>query len=157
MKVIAFDFWDKERSNGVEIEPSKLGIKNLKKNEMFIIEDVTYMISKVFTKKSIKRKCIETKMLKYKIKDTVTTHVHKCPAKKGFMQKMTPESLKIMEDKFGKKTIKGWKEEGRVKMKTGLITQCPDCKCVFYKDKHVLPETIEVVSLKGKKKLKKRS
>lgn len=157
MKVTSFDFWDNERKNPIVINTKDFNIKKVKKGERFTVDDVTYFINKTFKKKGYEGKCIETKMIKYKIKNTVTTHVHKCPAKKGMMQRMTPETLELMAEKFGKKNVDSWFKEGRTKMKTGLITQCPECKCVFYKEKNVLPETVEVVSLKGKKKLKKRT
>jgi hypothetical protein len=158
MKVTAFDFWDTERELGVEIDMEEVGLKRLKKNEMFIIDDVTYIVTKVFKKKSMgKGKLIETRMVKYKVPNTVTTHVHKCPAKMVQMKNISVEERKKMVSKYGESTVNGWQLSGRVKLKIPLAHQCPGCKVVFFKDKAELPETVNVVSTKGKKKLKRRA
>lgn len=157
MKVTAFDFWDKKRELGIQLDTKELGIKKLKKNEMFTIEDVTYLITKVFKRESHgNEKLIETRTVKYKIPNTVTTHVHKCSAKLAEMKRISVEERKKLVKKYGEVTVNGWQKDGRVKLKIELAHQCPGCKIVFYKDKPELPDTFDVTSIKGKKKLKRR-
>jgi len=151
MKVTVFDSYDKERLNPVELD-----LKEVKKDASFTMNDVTYVVQKVFKKRGIKGKCVELKMIAYKIANTTTTFAHKCMAKKGQMQKIKPETKDLLIQKYGKHTVDAW-EQGRNKMKFGSLTSiCPDCGVVFYKDKVELPEKIEVTSTRGKKQLKKR-
>lgn len=148
-RVIAFDYYDPNRLN-----PVKVKVRKVKKGRTFKIQDVTYKITKVFKEQG--ERCVEIKMVAYKIPNTNNIHVHKCPARKGLVMKMKPEDHKKLEKKFGKKTVEGWKD-GRVKMRGDeLATVCPDCGVVFWKEKHEAVPEVEVVSLKGKKPLKKR-
>lgn len=158
MMVMAFDFWDTKRTLGIELDTESVGIDIIKRNQTFSIEDVTYLITKVFKKKSLGRqKLIETRMVKYKVPNTVTTHVHKCAHKLREMENMTVEGRKMLVEKYGESTINGWQKHGRVKLKMDTLAhQCPGCKTVFYKDKNLNPKSFEVTSLKGKKKLKSR-
>lgn len=159
MKVTAFDYWDKERGLGVQLDTEEHGIKELKKNVMFTIEDVTYLITKIFKKKKNfgNEKLVETRMVKYKIPNTVTTHVHKCPAKLKEMENLSVEGRKMLVGKYGENTVNQWQLTGRVKLKIELAHQCPGCKVTFYKDEVIAPESVKVVSTKGKKKLKRRN
>ena len=153
MKVIAFDYYDKYRDKPIEL---KLKENSVKKEATFKKNDVTYRVTKVFSKKGVEGKCIEVRMVAYKIPNTVTTYAHKCPAKKGFMDRMEAEQHEILEKKYGKHTIAAWKK-GKVKMKIGeLSSVCPDCECVFWKEENQAPDSVEVISLKGKKRLVKR-
>lgn len=160
MKVTAFDFWDTERTLGIELDTDKLEIPEfkLKKNEMFVHDDVTYMITKVFRKKSMgPDKLIETRVVKYKVPNTVSTHVHKCPAKLVQMSEITVEQRKKMVKQYGEVTVNGWQQQGRVKLKLDTLAhQCPGCKVVYYKEKNLLPDSVKVTSTKGKRKLKSR-
>jgi len=153
MKVIVFDFYDKDRQKPVEV---KMKDSTIKKNKVFKKDDVSYRVTKVFKKPGFDRKCVEIKMVAYKIANTVTKFAHKCPAKKGVMEKMTQESHKLLEEKYGKKTVSAWKK-GTVKLKVGHLSSiCPNCGCVFWKEKNEKPEGFNIISLKGKKRLKKR-
>lgn len=158
MIVTAFDFWDTGRTLGVQLDTETIGLDKIKKNQTFNIEDVTYMVTKVFKKKSLgDQKLIETRMVKYKVPNTVTTHVHKCAHKLREMQNITIEGRKILVEKYGESTVNSWDKFGRVKLKMDTLAhQCPGCKTVFYKDKNLKPKSFEVTSLKGKKKLKRR-
>ena len=73
MKVTAFDFYDKERREPVQMDLDK---KYVKKGEIFKRDDVSYKVIKVFNKKDIEMKCVEIKMVAYKIKNTVTKFAH---------------------------------------------------------------------------------
>lgn len=151
MKVTAFDSYDKGRENPVEID-----IEIVKKDASFTQNDVTYIITKVFKRKSIKGKCVEIKMIAYKLDNTVTTFSHRCPAKKGQMQKMKQETKDLLQQKYGKHTVEAW-EKGKNKMKIGALTSvCPDCGVVFFKDKIEIPQSVEITATYGKKKLHKR-
>lgn len=152
MKVTAFDFYDKDRKKPVELDMKKVQV-----GAEFEIDDVTYKITKVFFSSvpQIKGKCVELKTVRYKIKNSVTTFSHKCNARMGMMKKMGVEHREEMVKKYGKKTVESW-EAGRVKMRGHLATRCPDCECVFWKEKLENPEAVEIISLKGKKKLIKR-
>jgi len=152
MKVTMFDFYDEDRETPIDM---KLKDKTVSKGATFKKNDVTYMVTKVFNKKGYKRKCVEVKMVAYKLPNTVGKFAHKCPAKKEIMLNMEQKHVKELIKKYGKATIKAWKK-GTVKMAGTAASVCPDCKCVFWKDKNELPDTIEVVSLKGKKRLIKR-
>ena len=66
MNVIAFDFYDKERQAPIQM---KLNKKYVKKGEIFKRDDVSYKVIKVFNKKDIEMKCVEIKMVAYKIKN----------------------------------------------------------------------------------------
>lgn len=154
MNVIAFDFYDKERQAPIQM---KLNKKYVKKGEVFKKDNVSYQVIKVFKKKNVGMKCVEIKMVAYKIKNTVTKFAHICPAKKGAMDEMQDETKKILEKKYGKKTVDAWKK-GKVNMKFGHLSSiCPECKCVFWKEKDEKPEPFNIVNLKGKKKLVKRN
>ena len=148
-KVTTYDVYDTERKNPVELK-----LKEIEKGRTFNIDSVTYKIERVFKKDG--QRCIELRMIKYKIPNGATVFVHKCPAKKRMMKKMTQEGKEQIAKKYGEHTLKAWCE-GRIKMKTALATVCPDCECVFWKDKDEPPEPVEVVSLKGKKQLTKRN
>lgn len=153
MKVIAFDSYDTEREKPVELE-----LKKVEKDASFTLDDVTYVVTKVFKRKvkKVKKKCIEIKMIAYKIENTVTTFSHRCPAKKGQMKKMKQETKDLLAEKYGQHTVDAW-EKGKNKMKIGALTSmCPDCGVVFFKDKVEIPEKVEVTSTYGKKQLVKR-
>jgi len=157
MKLIAFDYYDKDRSKPVKMS---LKEKYIKKNKIFKRDDVSYKVTKIFFMKlgakKIRTKCIEIRMVAYKIANTVTNFGHKCPAKKGSMDKMVQEGHKILVSKYGKKTIDAWKK-GRVTMKFGhLASICPECECVFWKEKDEKPEPFIITDISGKKKLIKR-
>ena len=157
MRVVAFDFWDTKRELGIGLDTQEVGIGKLKKDQMFTIDDVTYIITKIFKSKSHgEGKLVETRMVKYKIPNTVTTHVHKCPAKMVQMRNIDVEQRKELVKKYGESTVNGWQQNGRVKLKIELAHQCPECKVVFYKDAMQTPEAFQVTPIRGKKKLKQR-
>lgn len=152
-RVIAFESYDKKRNN-----PVQLKLKEVKTGATFNIKQVTYKILKVFKQKSKGiqgEKCIEIKMTRYRIANTVTTFSHKCPAKKGELAKMNQEMKDTLVKKYGQKNVDAW-ETGKVKMKIHLSQVCPECKCIFWKEKHEDVPSVEVISVSGKKRLKKR-
>ena len=153
VQVYIVDYWDKERTQLVKM---KLSPDKVIKGATIKKDDVTYKVTKVFTNKKYDRKCVEIRMVAYKIDNTVTKFPHNCPAKKGQMERMSQEHKEQLVQKYGEKTVEAW-NKGKVKMNTAeLATVCPECECVFWKEKNELPESVEVISLKGKKKLKKR-
>lgn len=134
MEYTFFSEYDIEKKN-----PAKKTLnKKLNIDDEFIIDNVTYKIIK-----KIKPKTFFIKTLKYKIKDTTTTIVHKCPAIKDRIKKLDENDFK--------------KYKSRLKLKTmNVVNYCPTCGVIFYKDKKCIPESFDVYSIKNKVALKKR-
>jgi len=101
------------------------------------------------------------RMVRYKIPNTATQFVHKCPVKKKAMEKLDANDVLRIEHKYGKKgaekRIKQWKA-GRAKMNSHnkLETQCPLCECVFWKERNQVPETVVIDGVMGKKRKRKK-
>ena len=146
MKITFFDVWDVDKINPVRIE----GKKDLKVGDKFHIDDVSYRVLEREGTTAVVR------MFKYRIPDTATQFVHKCPAKKDKMDGLDRDDIVSFEDKYGKKVADKMRS-GRVKMGTlKLKTKCPFCKCIFWKENVAVPETVEVNKVAGRKQLKKR-
>lgn len=101
---------------------------------------------------------IFVRMFRYKIANTSTTFVHKCPAKKNASQKLSRDDQIKLEEKHGKAKLAKILNE-RVKIRSiGAQVQfkCPFCATTFWKEQFELPETVQVDGVMNKKKLKKR-
>jgi len=150
MKVIAIDSYDTDKVNPVEIDlPNSIV---LQKGNEFDLNDVTYKIESMDFKK--KDTYLTLKMIRYKISNTTTTIVHKCPARKNQFQKLPPATIDIMKEKYGKKSVESWQRDGRMKMGSrSLANVCPDCLCSFWKEEAQIPEKVIIKGTKLKKRM----
>jgi len=145
IKYTLYDFFDREKTNCVLRNFSK----PLKVKQRFIINDVEYKVTR------IKKKVAIVRMIKYKIDNSNTSFVHKCPAKKSTMEKLDQDDLIKLEKKVGKKQVKSW-TAGRVKMRGHFKQQCPFCKVIFWKESFEHPEEVSVNKIMKHKQLIKR-
>lgn len=139
-----FDFFDKEKENPVK----RNFRKTLKKGKKFSIKGVTYKVVKV----SKKTNNAIIRMIKYRINNTATAVVHKCPARKSGMEAMDKGDIVELEEKIGSKIVDQWKK-GRVKMQGHMKQQCPFCKVVFWKESMEIPAKVKVSAVMKKKQL----
>ena len=119
MNVWIYDFFDENFAN-----PKKsTSNRPFKSGENFDIDGVTYNVVKAWSFKDdtglnkIDLDFAVVRMVKYRIPDTSTQFIHKCPAKKGAVTKLTREDVVKLKDKVGAKKISKEKQ-GRVKMKS---------------------------------------
>ncbi len=150
------DYFDERTENTVKrVFPKRLLVGQvIEKNDVaYIIEDVDWW------PETRKGKAI-IRMVRYKIPNTATSFVHKCPAKKKAMEKLDSNDVIKIEKKYGKKgaekRIKQWKA-GRAKLNSHnkIETQCPLCDCVFWKEKNEVPEIVVIDGVMNKKRKKK--
>lgn len=117
----------------------------LRVDEEFTIDDVTYIVDHAewYADKQFGKAMV--RMTRYRIPDTATQFVHKCPAMEKHMSKLSHDDLMKFEAKLGEKTVEGLKK-GRVKMRhhKTLEQKCKHCGVVFWKKKNVLPEQVDV-------------
>ena len=139
-----FDFFDEEKVNPVK----RAFRKPLTKGKKFSIEDVTYKVVNV----NRKTNNAVIRMIRYKIQNTSTAVVHKCPARKSVMDNMDRDDIIELEKKIGPKAVSQWKK-GRVKMQGHMKQRCPFCKVVFWKESMELPAKVEVAGIMTKKQL----
>lgn len=139
-----FDNFDVERTNPVTLKFSGL----LKVGETFDVSDVTYRVTNRGTQAGVP--FLIVRMIRYKIPDTSTQFIHKCPAKKGAVEKLDREDVIKIE-------ATGTKLNGRVKMQSYNTKEqaCPHCKTVFWKEHIALPEEVEVERVMPKRRKKK--
>jgi hypothetical protein len=147
-----FDYYDVGYFN-----PKHYESKNkLRVSDQFDLDDVTYIVTKKFKHHLHNEVCLVIKMIRYKISDSSTTFVHKCPALKGETTKLNQKQFKTLIEKHGEKKVNDWINVGRIKMHSmNLVNICPHCGVVYYKDKIKVPEEIDVISTSNKKKLRK--
>ena len=132
-----YDIFDRNKKNPVK----RSFKKELCLGDEFTIDDVTYRVV------IIHRHAV-VRMLKYKIPNTATQVVHKCPAKKEMLESLSKEDLLKITDPKVKKSLK----TGRVRMGGLTNIQCPHCKVTFWKEKEERPEKAEIQSLFNKRK-----
>lgn len=140
MEYTLFDVFDRKKSNPIK----RTFKKELEIGDEFVIDEVTYRVL------IIERHTV-VRMVKYKVPNTATQVVHKCPAKKEMIGALSKEDLLKITDPKKKKELKS----NRVKMPGSIVTQCPHCKVTFWKEKEERPEKVEIKSLfhkKGKRK-----
>jgi len=151
---ILYDFFDGDTEN-----PTKMVFdRQLKTDEELKFDGVTYKVIEAdfFDKHGT----AVIRMTRYRIPDTSTQFVHKCPVKKKHMEKLDRDDVIKLEKKFGKKgaakRVKQWKN-GRTKMQSynRIETTCPLCECVFYKKHNTIPDEVTVDGVMNKKQLVK--
>lgn len=142
---VLFDFYDEERENPVNMHFNR----KLKREDTFETNGVQYMVLGVKMRAGVPVTTV--RMVKYKIANTATQFVHKCPAKKGALEKMDRDDIIKIEEKTKKKL------SSRVKMSSHntLQIKCPHCKTIFWKERNELPEQVQVSKVMGKKRKKK--
>jgi hypothetical protein len=112
------EYYDPDKENPIEMEFKK----RLKEDQKFDVDDVTYKVIELdsvnYKNKEFFSEAI-VKMVRYRIPDTATQFVHKCPVKKTAAERLDSDDvIKIMK-KYGE--VKGKKrilsmQEGRAKM-----------------------------------------
>lgn len=127
-----FDIFDRDKKNPT----TRTFKKELQLGDEFVINDVTYRVV-ILHRHAIVR------MMKYKIPNTATQVVHKCPAKKEMLESLTEDDLLKIKDPIQQKELKS----SRVKMPGHVVTQCPHCKVTFWKEKDERPVNVEVASI----------
>ncbi len=146
-----YDYYDVNTENGKEMSFTlqlTIGQKIRKDNVTYKILECDYWgDGKSTSGKAYGRAIIQ--MTRYKIPDSATQFIHKCPAKKKAMEKIDADDVIKLEKKFGKKgaakRIKSWKA-GRAKLQSynKLETKCPMCGCVFYKKHNTVPDVVYI-------------
>ena len=132
-----FDIFDRDRRNPV----TRTFKKELQIGDEFIIDEVTYRVV-------IASQYAVVRMMKYKIPNTASQVVHKCPAKKEMIEGLSKEDCLKFKNPAQKKFIKS----SRIKMAGEVVSQCPHCKVTFWKEKDERPEKVEIKSLFHKKR-----
>lgn len=151
------DFFDDKTENAI-IHTFK---KKLVVGETFKKDDVVYEIEDADWWHDRRKGKAIIRMVRYRIPNTATQFVHKCPAKKKAMEKLDKDDILQIEKKYGKKgaekRIKQWKA-GRTKMNSHnkVEIKCPLCKCVFWKEKNEVPEAVTIDGVMNKKVLKSK-
>lgn len=149
------DYFDERTENTIK----KVFKKKLVAGQQIEKNDVVYIIEDADWWPDTRKGKAIIRMVRYKIPNTATSFVHKCPAKKKAMEKLDSDDVIKIEKKYGKKgaakRIKQWKA-GRAKLNSHnkIETQCPLCDCVFWKEKNEVPETVVVDGVMNKKRLK---
>lgn len=141
------DHFDSEKINTRELSFSK----ELVSGDVFEVDDVTYEVGEVISSSLVHQAVI--RMTRYKIPSTTTQFVHKCPAKKSMVDALDRDDVVKLEAKVGPEKLSRIKG-GRVKMRAynAIEQQCPLCKVVFWKEQTLLPDTVAVAKVVGKKK-----
>ena len=132
MNYVIYDHYDSDQSN-----PKEFKYDLLKLDQIISLNDIEYKVESITGNKVVMR------MVRYKIGNTHNSFVHKCPAKKLAMAKLSSEEKKELEKTHTKTQIKSW-EQGRVKMQGHMERMCPNCKVVFWKESMIFPEKVLV-------------
>lgn len=109
-KYVLYDIFDKKKANPVII----MFDHKLKKKEVFSLNDVSYKV--VGRWKKNEKHYARIRMVKYKMSNTVTDMVHRCPAK----------------------------DMDHVKLRGHMRVKCPHCKVLFWKESMEFPEKVLV-------------
>ena len=136
MQYPLFDVFDRKKENPVTKELKE----ELQIGEEFTIEDVTYRVMLLEPQAVVR-------MVRYKIPNTATQVVHKCPAKKEMLDNLSKEDFLKITSPAQKKLFKS----SRIKMPGHIATKCPHCKVTFWKEKEARPEKVFVSSVFTKK------
>jgi len=149
MNYTLFDYWDDSHKNPIPFSHEG----SLIVGTTFDVNDVTYRVMERFRGPAIGEVAV-VKMVRYKIADTATQFVHKCPAKKKAWDKFTAEDIVKLEEQRGRKVTDQMQMQ-RVKMRA-LQTEiaCSYCGTVFWKEVQALPETVDVERIMNKTKKK---
>jgi len=138
-----YDVFDERRERPVRREFTN----KLEPGSQFTIDDVTYRVVTLEPQVAVVR------MLKYKIPNTATQFVHKCPAKKGAFEKLSKDDVMKLDD-LKKRNLK---THDRVKMQGHMKQKCPHCRTIFWKESMAMPDPVQVPKVyKTKKKSSKR-
>lgn len=142
---VLFDSFDAQRENPIQL----MFAKKLKEGNFFDVNDVRYKVEGVKLRAGVPIATV--RMVRYKIPDSATQFVHKCPAKKGAVERLDREDIVKIEAAQGKKM------SSRVKMHSYNVKEqaCPHCKTVFWKEHLVMPEEVEVDRVMPKRRKKK--
>lgn len=117
---------------------------HVKVGDRFTIENVTYEVEDSdYFEDTGEGKAI-VRMVRYRIPDTATTAVHKCPAKKEHFDNMNAEDIIRLEEKYGAKKVKAWSNKVKLKTYNKLESKCEFCGVTFWKKVNTLPDTVEV-------------
>lgn len=120
-----YDVYDEEKSNPVQISMRRsLGV-----GSEFEIDDVVYKVLEYDKKKNE----IITKMIKYKLRNSVKQFIHKCPAKKAASVSLSRDDVIRLEDKYGEKRARAILSE-RVSKTIRTEITCEYCGCLFWKE-----------------------
>ena len=153
---VLIELFDEEGENEVVVSRKK----KLKAGNTFKIQDITYEVEEAEWYKSEGKGKALVKMVRYRIPDTATQFVHKCPVRKKQAEAMTDKDILKFEKEYGKdkanKKIE-YMRQGRVKMESynKLEIECPLCECVFYKNHNSIPAPVIISKGMKKKRLKK--
>ena len=153
---VLIESFDDEAENEVIVNRKK----KLNPGDSFKIQDITYEVEYTEWYGSEKTGKALVRMVRYKIPDTATQFVHKCPVRKKQAKSMTDEDVLKFEKELGKRKANkkmAYMKEGRVKMQSynKLEIECPLCKCVFYKNYNLIPQSVTINRGMKKKRLKK--
>ena len=147
------DWFDDVAGNPIELDLDEA----LELGDEFTVNDVTFSIEHIEYQINKKGFNALVRMRRYRIPDTQTQFVHKCPAKKGMMSKLSRDDVIKLEKSVGKKQVTSWKN-GRMKFSSYNKKEivCPDCGTIFWKHNNCIPGTVDIDPIMNKKTLRKR-
>ncbi len=145
-----FDFFDKSHSHPIE----RTFETPLQEGSEFTIEGVTYKVVgrlNVMFMGPVKFgnvPSLEVRMTRYKVENSSTQFVHKCPAKPDGSSKITDDDMMKFDPK----------KQKRVKLRTYNVLEqaCPHCKVIFWKERNEIPPEVHVDKVMGKKNANNR-
>lgn len=143
------DYWDRTRKVPWPFDHA------LKRGEVIENDGVEYVV----VKKNSEKRWAVIRMTRYKIPNTSSQFVHKCPAKKDYSESLSQADIIKLQKKHGKEQTADIMNE-RVKIRAvgaQLTFGCPYCKVTFWRETFDMPPPVMVDPIMGKKQLRKRT
>jgi hypothetical protein len=135
-----YDYWDKEKAAAVYRDFPK----RLKPKQTFEIDGVSYFVCSTRRNPTGSISAV-VRMVRYRISDTATQVVHKCPALRDPQAKLSKEDVVKLDAVPAKKRV-------RTSAYNQLEHRCPHCGVVFYKSFNRIPETVLIPRVYKKRK-----
>lgn len=142
------DFWERPLSRPWKFD------HQLRRGETFEFDGVTYLV----VKKNNEKGWAVVRMVRYKIPNTSSQFVHKCPAKKGHSESLSKDDIVQLQEKHGQKRAADIMNE-RVKIRAvgaQLEFKCPFCETLFWREHFELPPPVFVDRIMRTRRLRKR-
>ena len=147
MKYRFHEFFDQEGDKPIELNLNFTPVVGT----IFELDDVEYQIDHLEGHMGI------IKMIRYKVANTATQIVHKCPAIKNILNKMDRDDVVSFNENITKNP-ESKKSRIRFNSHNKLNVTCPHCNVIFYKNENVVPERVTVEGvMNGNRKRNKRS
>lgn len=138
-KFTFYDWFDDFTENPVSIKVPNA----LKAGDTFEQDGVTYKVKDAHVWHEEREGAALVRMTRYRIADTSTQFVHKCPAKNRLTTKLTRDDVTRIDSDKGLAKRKHW-ERVKLQSHNRLETKCPDCGVVFWKNAIDLPSEVVI-------------